>query len=61
MPKPPKKYNSPKAKSLTDEELTKLWLHVERQAADNENLIAVRDYAIFRFFTATGMRRETTG
>ena len=58
MPKPPKKYNSPKAKSLTDEELTKLWLYVERQAASDDNLIAVRDYAIFRFFTATGMRRE---
>lgn len=58
MPKPPKKYNSPKAKSLTDEELTKLWLYVEKQAEDETNLIAVRDYAIFRFFTATGMRRE---
>lgn len=58
MPKPPKKYNSPKAKSLTDEELTKLWLYVEKQAEDEKNLIAVRDYAIFRFFTATGMRRE---
>ncbi len=58
MPKPPKKYNSPRAKSLTDEELTKLWLFVEKQAEDDENIIAVRDYAIFRFFTATGMRRE---
>lgn len=58
MPKPPKKYNSPKAKSLTDEELTKLWLHLEREAADDGNLIAVRDYAVFRIFTATGMRRE---
>ena len=58
MPKPPKKYNSPKAKSLTDEELTRLWLYVEKQAETDENLIAVRDYAIFRFFTATGMRRE---
>ena len=58
MPKPPKKYNSPKAKSLTDEELTKLWLYVEKQAENETNLIAVRDYAIFRFFTATGMRRE---
>lgn len=58
MPKPPKKYNSPRAKSLTDEELNKLWLYIEKQAADEKNLIAVRDYAIFRFFTATGMRRE---
>lgn len=58
MPKPPKKYNSPKAKSLTDEELGKLWNFLEEQTADEKNLIAVRDYAIFRFFTATGMRRE---
>ena len=58
MPKPPKKYNSPKAKSLTDEELSKLWLHLEREADTDENIIAVRDYAIFRIFTATGMRRE---
>ena len=58
MPKPPRKYNSPKAKSLTDEELTKLWLYLENQADDENNLIGVRDYAIFRFFTATGMRRE---
>lgn len=58
MPKPPKKYNSPNAKSLTDEELTRLWFYVEKQAEDDDNLIAVRDYAIFRFFTATGMRRE---
>ncbi len=58
MPKPPRKYNSPKAKSLTDDELTRLWIHLENEAADETNLIAVRDYAIFRFFTATGMRRE---
>ena len=58
MPKPPKKYNSPKAKSLTDEELTKLWLYVDKLAQNDKNLVAVRDYAIFRFFTATGMRRE---
>lgn len=58
MPKPPRKYNSPKAKSLTDEELSKLWLYLEDLASDDKNLIAVRDYAIFRFFTATGMRRE---
>ena len=58
MPKPPKKYNSPKAKSLTDDELSKLWLHLESEAEDDENIIAVRDYAIFRVFTATGMRRE---
>ena len=58
MPKPPKKYNSPKAKSLTDEELSKLWNCIENEAQDDSNLITVRDYAIFRLFTATGMRRE---
>ncbi len=58
MPKAPKKYNSPKAKSLTDEELTKLWLHLEKLSNNDDNLIAVRDYAIFRLFMATGMRRE---
>lgn len=58
MPKPPKKYNSPRAKSLTDKELSRLWLHIKGQADNDKNLIAVRDYAIFRFFIATGMRRE---
>lgn len=58
MPKPPKKYNSPKAKSLTDRELSKLWKYLEEKSQDEKNLIAVRDYAIFRLFTATGMRRE---
>lgn len=58
MPKPPKKYNSPKAKSLTDEELSRLWNYIENEAQADDNLIAVRDYAIFRLFTATGMRRE---
>lgn len=58
MPKPPKKYNSPKAKALTDEELSKLWLYLETLAKDDKNLPAVRDYAIFRLFMATGMRRE---
>ena len=57
MPKAPKKYNSPKAKSLTDVELSKLWLYLEHQAEDDKNLVAVRDYAIFRLFMATGMRR----
>lgn len=58
MPKPPRKYNSPKAKSLTDEELSRLWIYIENEAQDDTNLIAVRDCAIFRLFTATGMRRE---
>ena len=58
MPKPPKKYNSRKAKSLTDEDFSKLWLYLENLAIDKTNLIAIRDYAIFRLFCATGMRRE---
>lgn len=58
LPKPPKQYNSAKAKSLTDDELTKLWLYVENRAKNDKNKVAVRDYAIFRLFAATGMRRE---
>ena len=58
FPKPPKKYNSAKAKSLTDEELQDLTAYLEAQAASGENSVAVRDYAIFRLFMATGMRRE---
>lgn len=58
MPKAPKKYNSPKAKSLTDAELTVLWMYLENLALDDKNFVAVRDYAIFRLFLATGMRRE---
>ena len=57
MPKAPKKYNSPRIKSLTDEEISKLWLYIENLAADDKNLVAVRDYAILRMFMATGMRR----
>lgn len=57
-PKAPPKYNSPKPKSLTDGELAALWKYLEDAAADDEDLVAVRDYAIFRLFTATGMRRE---
>lgn len=58
MPSPPKKYNSPKVKALSDEELSNLWLYLENLAGDDDNLTAVRDYVIFRFFMATGMRRE---
>lgn len=58
MPKPPKKYNSPKSKSLTDEDLSKLWNYLEDLAKDESKKAAIRDYAIFRIFMAIGMRRE---
>ncbi|HRH40118.1 MAG TPA: tyrosine-type recombinase/integrase [Pyrinomonadaceae bacterium] len=58
LPKPPKKYNSPKSKALTDEDLSRLWNYLEELANDDKNKVAIRDYAIFRIFMATGMRRE---
>lgn len=58
MPKPPKKYSSGKAKSLTNKEFSNLRFHLEKLAKDHNNLFAVRDYAIFTIFAATGMRTE---
>lgn len=57
MPKTPKKYNSEKTKAMTDDELSKLWHHIENLAQDDKNLVAVRDFALLRMFMATGMRR----
>ena len=56
MPPAPKKYGSESASSLSDEEFSKLWqtIAVEAQKGD---LLSLRDFAIFRFFAATGMRR----
>lgn len=50
LPKPPKKYNSSKGKSLTDEDFLKLWNHVAKLAEDETNRIAARDYAILTLF-----------
>ena len=58
LPKPPKKYNSSKGKSLTDEDFLALWNHVAKLAEDETNKVAARDYAILTLFAATGMRRE---
>lgn len=58
MPKPPRKYNSHKSKSLTDEDLNRLWDYLEELSQDDKNKAAIRDYAIFKIFMATGMRRE---
>lgn len=58
LPKPPKKYNSSKGKSLTDEDFLALWNHVAKLAEDKSNKVAARDYAILTLFAATGMRRE---
>lgn len=47
-----------KSKSLTDDDLTKLWNYLEEMAKAENNKVAIRDYAIFRIFRATRMRRE---
>jgi site-specific recombinase XerD len=53
LPKPPKKYNSSKGKSLTDEDFLKLWNHVAKLAEDKRNRVAARDYAVLTLFAAT--------
>lgn len=57
LPKAPKPYQNEKAKSLTDDELARLW-RVVADEKDTGALIGLRDYAIFRLFMATGMRRS---
>lgn len=56
MPPAPKKYHSESASSLSDEEFSRLWQTIAGAAA-MDDLLSLRDYAIFRFFVATGMRR----
>lgn len=58
LPKPPKKYNSSKSKSLTDEDHDTLWDYVADLAKSGERETAIRDYAIFTLFVSSGMRRE---
>ncbi|MBK8032212.1 MAG: site-specific integrase [Chloroflexi bacterium] len=56
-PKAPKPYQSEKTKALTDEQARAL-LRVVKIEADLGDLKAKRDYAMLRFFFATGKRRE---
>src|SRR5215210_3698949 len=57
-PRAPKPYQTDSVKSFTDEELIALVEHVRELAAEDRNLIAKRDYALLRFYVATGWRRE---
>jgi integrase len=56
-PKAPKAYQSEKTRSLTDAEATALLRFVQSLAAGGD-LSARRDYALLRFFFATGKRRS---
>lgn len=56
-PKAPKPYQSDKTKALTDEQARAL-LRVVKVEADAGDVAAKRDYALLRFFFATGKRRE---
>lgn len=58
FPKAPNPYESDGTRSLTDESFTRLWNVIELAAQNNRDVIALRDYAIFRFFVATGARRS---
>lgn len=56
-PKAPKAYQSEKTQSLSDADARKLLHHVLAQAQAG-SITACRDYAILRFFFATGKRRS---
>lgn len=57
-PKAPKAYQTPKSKALSDEDAITLLQYVQGLAADGKNLSAIRDYALLRFYFATGKRRS---
>jgi integrase len=57
-PRAPKPYQTDSVKSFTDEELIALVEHMRELSAGEDNLIAKRDYALLRFYIATGWRRE---
>ncbi len=55
-PKAPKAYQNDKARALSDEDARRLLLHVRSEAAKGD-VNAKRDYALLRFYFATGKRR----
>lgn len=57
-PKAPKAYQTDKTKALSDDAARKLLQTVKAAAKDESNLNAVRDYALLRFYFATGKRRS---
>ena len=56
-PKSPKPYQTEKTQSLTDEQARRL-LQTVKTEADTGNVNARRDYALLRFYFATGKRRS---
>ena len=56
-PKAPKAYQNAKSQALNDEEARQL-LAIVREKALGDDLPAKRDYALLRFYFATGKRRE---
>lgn len=56
-PKAPKAYQSKGTQSLSDENVKAL-LRVVQQDARTGDVAAIRDYALLRFYLATGKRRE---
>jgi site-specific recombinase XerD len=56
-PKAPKPYQTEKSKSLSDDELQTLTAHLRDLAyADDAKINNIRDYAMFVFYMASGMR-----
>lgn len=58
FPKCPNAYESDGTRSLTDESFARLWAAIELAARREFDTVALRDYAIFQFFAATGARRS---
>lgn len=56
-PKAPKAYQSDKAKALSDEDARTLLQYVKEKSL-GDDLSAKRDYALLRFYFATGKRRS---
>lgn len=56
-PRAPRAYQTRSTQALNDDEAREL-LAVVREAALTDNLAAKRDYALLRFYFATGKRRE---
>ncbi|MGC2239145.1 MAG: tyrosine-type recombinase/integrase [Pyrinomonadaceae bacterium] len=56
FPKCPESYQTRSSRALSDKSLKDLWRVMEK-VKRTRSVIALRDYAIFRFFAATGDRR----
>jgi integrase len=57
-PKKPKPYRSDRTKSLLDDELRALITYVKGKAAEPQNFVAKRDYALLQWYIKTGRRRN---